>query len=264
VYAGLGFSLSLLAVTQNTQQRIIENTNLLIGVLALGSILAITAFYGIRKVYNRYRDFILLCFAWIIPYMLFITWWEPENIEFWLLILPPIIFIIATGIENLPKTWNKLTYLFLFILIISLSINNFYNGILPRRNLAQNANLQLIWKITDCLSPENMLVLSEGDQWAYIVYYSHVKTAVLTRIILRAESESTNNIAERSLSEFENQIDLAFSQNRKVLALDRTLHSPDILLRNGITDAVLQNFFSKYKITPISCSYPMYQLEQIP
>jgi hypothetical protein len=73
----------------------------LIVVLALAfSLHVLAGLLGGTSLDDRGRLLAILCAAWLVPYVPFFAWWEPQNIEFWIAPWIPLAILFALGFST--------------------------------------------------------------------------------------------------------------------------------------------------------------------
>lgn len=81
--------------------------------------------------------------AWLLPYLIFFSFWDHGNMEFKLNILIPFIllFILSMGRCSSPKV--LLMEIILGIMVVALLVFNYYGFLSPANNLEINQNFQV-------------------------------------------------------------------------------------------------------------------------
>src|SRR3970282_1155969 len=82
------------------------------------------------KAFKSFPGIAIQCLVWILVYGGFIIWWEAENPEFWVGLLPPFFMLLAMTVQNsrLP-IWAVQGGL--IVLIFAVGINNWKSTISP-------------------------------------------------------------------------------------------------------------------------------------
>jgi hypothetical protein len=110
---------------------------------------------GVRHLWQERRGWLFFGLAWMIPYGAFFWWWEPWNIEFWIVLLPLWAFWMFSGLQSraIPV---------LAIVLAALTFNAHYD---PLRE-ATNPQNDYYQQITLALEPrltENDWVVTRGN-----------------------------------------------------------------------------------------------------
>ncbi|RMH54763.1 MAG: hypothetical protein D6679_12845 [Candidatus Hydrogenedentota bacterium] len=68
--------------------------------------------------------------AWLLPYALFFSWWEPENVEFWIAPMVPFLLLLAEGIPIEPIVRkSRIAVPILLLIPLLLGAVNWYGSI---------------------------------------------------------------------------------------------------------------------------------------
>jgi hypothetical protein len=138
----------------------------------------------------------VLSLAWLAPYAVFVTWWEPVNPEFWIAIWVPAAILLALPLSR-ANTWNACASVGL--VVGALFVVNLAGSVLPQ-NSAQNDywRERTEWYAANVNSED--LVVSNGFlQSAYLRYFAHAR---VLNVDLYADED-----VESALGEIEDEID---------------------------------------------------------
>ncbi|GEM_PF-2373192 len=135
----------------------------------IGSVFSNRSYATIRRV------FLPIFLVFLLVYSLFTIWWEPQNIEFWIPVIPVLVLFICTVLSHVPSG-KRINTKLLIICILMFTVNLF-GSVLPQtcRELDYWYNFNS-WLIENC--GEGDLVLSGSGQVSnsYVEYYSGAKT----------------------------------------------------------------------------------------
>jgi len=68
------------------------------------AVILLVGFTGWRaRVSSRGYRWMALCVPWVIAHTIFVTWWYPDNIEFWIMLLPGLMFILAILLQEIRE-----------------------------------------------------------------------------------------------------------------------------------------------------------------
>ena len=80
------------------------------------------------------RRLAVLCLAWLVPYAIFFTWWEPANLEFWISTMVPVGILAALpGSAPTPGRGPRMPALVLFLAVACLFTVNLLGSVGPQR-----------------------------------------------------------------------------------------------------------------------------------
>jgi len=204
----------------------------------------------------------LLCLTWFAVFALFFIWWEPQNIEFWVGLLAPVLILIGLAIESIPFTanWRKLAHVSILIMAILLGWNNWMATIQPNRYPESNAWLQKMRAVGECIGTDNTVFLNTGSLWAWLVYYDHIDVQVLDRIFLKSQRDAEDRVVSQSFDQVHSFIQEAYLHKRKVFWLSDTNDSTPLMRKYGVDQSTLEQLFGDYQKIPVACPYPLYEI----
>ncbi|UCH93058.1 MAG: DUF2723 domain-containing protein [Candidatus Aminicenantes bacterium] len=120
--------------------------------------------------------------SWILPYLLFFSIWAHTNIGFKLNILLPLLILFIYSLSRFQSTIFKFI---IVLLVIGVSVINFYFAMLPANDLETNVSYQLAEAIRN-KTGDNSLVIIAGcgtdiSEYCkiYVPYFARRKVLVL-------------------------------------------------------------------------------------
>ncbi|MEX2226464.1 MAG: glycosyltransferase family 39 protein [Dehalococcoidia bacterium] len=115
------------------------------------------------------RTLALLSLAWLVPYAVFVTWWEPVNPEFWIALWVPAAILIAVPLAGDGARATGLV----FILLGALFIVNLAGNIAPQLTEENDYwRERTAWYESET-SPGDLVVTNGFIQSAYLRYFAH-------------------------------------------------------------------------------------------
>jgi len=110
-------------------------------------------------------------FAYLVLYAAFNTWWEPQNIEFWISLVPVVFLVVAVLISRRWEAEARLA-----ILVACLLFVNLLGSVLPQTDHDRDYWWQFDhWFITNC-RPGDLVATGTGYiSNGYVAYYSGAK-----------------------------------------------------------------------------------------
>lgn len=136
-----------------------------------------------EKIYIKKNVIFILTAVWLIVYILFVSWFNPGNPDYWYQLWIGILLIYACSVKEF--LYNKETQLNKKIIIISLlmisiiltSIINFKDGIYPNSKLENNKNYILTEWIKKTTPDESLIIISglgkTNPLKVYIPYFTN-------------------------------------------------------------------------------------------
>lgn len=123
----------------------------------------------LHRLLQTYAQTILILLAWIITYGAFFTWWEPDNIEFWIASMPPVVVLIGLTLHTTGPRWNAAVWVALAIGITAASTN--YEAIQQRGMLAYDTHRRITTALARHSALDDLLLVSDQVQALYLPYY---------------------------------------------------------------------------------------------
>lgn len=217
--------------------------------LAIGVLLLL----GLPAAVRRWPRLVLLCGMWLGLYGAFFTWWEGENIEFWIATFLPLWFLVGLSVARLPDGWKRMgsatTQRFPLGVVacalpVLLAWHN-YPIIYLRGDARQDLQRQVADRVKSVSSRDDLIVSSGGVLEIYMTFYEDRRNV---RTVNGAISETGGDIPA-ALARLREAIDTSVRAGLAVL-VDREALKP-IPDRNGlrypITQAQLDAFWGPYR-----------------
>ncbi|HAM38738.1 MAG TPA: hypothetical protein DCP53_04995 [Elusimicrobia bacterium] len=182
-----------------------------------------------EKIYQKYKSLFLLAVSWWLSYMLFVSWFNPGNPDYWYQHLMPIYCLIACSLyeflkdEQVNLLLKKSVIGVLLCSIIIIPLINFFDSIYPISRV------------------ENNVIYSRT-----LFIKKHVKTGGV--VIISGMGHS--NPQKVYIPSFANvgriSFDLIFIYNPKEKGLQYLKYQLEMLMNQGINTYVLSEIFSDY------------------
>ena len=254
----------LLRTAQGTGHAFIGTANQGFPTLLFVQFLAtiILILFAAWKAFKSFPGIAIQCLVWILVYGGFIIWWEAENPEFWVGLLPPFFMLLAMTVQNskLP-IWAVQGGL--IALIFAVGINNWKSTISPLQEAETNPDFQRLMKlVADCMPRGSFVIANSSRFWPWLVYYRDMNVVSIDRVLLTAERDFPEQTTEFGMREVINRIERAFSEGHNVYWLVNAYQSTPILARNRLDQDRILEHFSAYDLRPLACSFPLFQLEK--
>lgn len=160
------------ALTQDTPANAISgvaaaiSSDYWVGRLLLLALAAVLVLRG-RWATRRGGTFAWLLWAWVGIYTLFFTWWQPEVLKFWVLVLPPALMLVLLGFRwdvHAPRYRLAAT-----IVVVLLSISN-APTIWAKRDPMSDPGRRTSAALAQLSAPEDLIVLQSGSVEHYLPF----------------------------------------------------------------------------------------------
>jgi hypothetical protein len=106
--------------------------------------------------------------TWILVYAVFFTWWEPDNIEFWIAICPLGILLLLAPLRHHPR-WGIGTCLALGVALLTMHTN--WVAISQRGDARQDLQRDIARYIVAHSNAGDLVLIPDGLLELYLPYY---------------------------------------------------------------------------------------------
>lgn len=189
-------------------------------------LLILLAFLSILKQKGLSQKISIVFFSHIIVYSVFFSWWEPLNIEFWVVTLLPIWLLIYMTWRFAAK--KKLESYFIFIVFGAFIIQLFFNtkDIILRTDKSKDIWIQKAKLINKNITEKDM-VLTFLDP---LIYALPIEANHFNALAINTFSGGKN--FGQAVREVSNLVKLAKQAGGKIYATQECLNPPDYHLRS--------------------------------
>ncbi|MFH1383213.1 MAG: glycosyltransferase family 39 protein [Chloroflexota bacterium] len=178
----------------------------LLGIIPLASVFIaalISYVRSWREIWREHNSLLSLSLAWLIPYAVFTAWWEPFNVEFWVVTLIPAWLIISlpfftSGLmTKMQRGFQKSTYVILPLAIVSMLLVNLFGSMLPLHSPELDYYLQKSSWYSDNAKPGDLIICSRGTLWGeYLRHYTKAEVIGVAET-LRKENDTSSIIDQK-------------------------------------------------------------------
>jgi hypothetical protein len=177
--------------------------------LLLGFALALA--WGMRAA-HRDSSITAVALVWLLSYGLFALYWAPEDIQFWIATLPPLLLLSTQAWLGLPRL-ALVGAGFIPVLLLAYNLT----AMVPRSDLASNRDYARASCLATFTSQQD-LIITPGWDWAsaYLPYfYQRQVFSLVDNYLLAAGRDKT-----RLLAILEERMAVARARGGQVLILD--------------------------------------------
>lgn len=221
----------------------------LIGAIILIS-LAIITLLKLRAIYHYQSKLVIVLAIWILVYAIFIFWWDPMTHELWMPILPPLIVLLMLGFEKWRAASMVKLALPIALAVFLFGVN--FIDIYHNSKIENNEVYQLTAKLNQQQPSTDSIVLIYGPV-PIKNYYQYFFNGKLLVTSLHQVSTSSKLSQEEALEVFQNEIESAIQNGRKVFLSQSEIDpSPQESLailgeRGSLKIADNKNFYNQYQ-----------------
>lgn len=193
---------------------------------------------------RRWPRIVLVCITWVLIYAVFFTWWESENIEFWIATLFPLWLLLGLALASIrPQRLSLIVQIVALAGIGMLAWHN-YPIIKFRGDAAYDLQRQISAGAKQHSSPEDLILSSGGVMELYLPYYegrSNVHT-------LNSTLFETGGNLDQSLERIAADIQTTLHAGLAVLVSEEMIHlPPEIFQRYNVPQSRLDTFWQAYR-----------------
>ncbi|HWQ15610.1 MAG TPA: hypothetical protein VNL77_22605 [Roseiflexaceae bacterium] len=188
--------------------------------------------------------------AWLITYAAFFTWWEPDNIEFWIAALPPALLLLAQALaEGRWQRWRALAAI--GVALAALGTN--YGAITRRGDAATDLQRVVARALAERSTSADLLLVPDGLLELYLPYYEgHENFLSLNQALFDARGdwgEACETLRAR--------IDTALHAGATALLAGETLQPPaELLARHRLAQAQVDACLAPYRAALLPLELP--------
>lgn len=121
---------------------------------------------------GRARTLAALSIAWLVPYAVFVTWWEPVNPEFWIAVWVPAGILLALPLSDAVGTSAKVA---VAALLSALLIVNLAGSIMPQRFERNDYWRERVEWYESNVTDDDLVVSNGFLESAYLRYFAHAR-----------------------------------------------------------------------------------------
>ncbi|MEN9934961.1 MAG: hypothetical protein RLZZ387_1540, partial [Chloroflexota bacterium] len=188
----------------------------------------------------NHRSLVPALLAWLLTYGAFFTWWEPDNVEFWIASLPPFLLLLALRLtDERPWSWRPLVTAG----IAGAALVTNYGAIERRGDAATDLQRVVARELASRSTPADLLIVPDGLLELYLPYYEgHENFVSLNQAIFDARSDWTAACAT-----VQGRIDTALHAGATVLVAEEALRPPaELLRRHRLEQRTVDACFAPY------------------
>ncbi|MGB9695782.1 MAG: hypothetical protein ACP5P3_02165 [Ignavibacteria bacterium] len=196
---------------------------------------------------------------WIVIHSIFIWWWYPSNLEFWIQILPAVVILFALSYSNITtdKVVNITSILVLFLISILIWWN--FPVILELKNM-HNEYICSSQNLKDITNNKDLVITAGfGKQYSYLRYFLNAKVYSLHGI---RQTNSGNLVTNRVMDQLDSLFKATMSENGSIFITEDlySLNFPTYRSLVNFDKNILKSYFSTYRWQSITlCNVLFYK-----
>jgi hypothetical protein len=203
-----------------------------------------------QQMAGRWRPLGLGLVVWLLVYGGFFTWWEADNIEFWIASLPPMLLLVALALGNVRR-WGLVIWLVFGLAGVMIWGN--LDAIRRRGDAATDLQRVVALALAERSTPADLLIVPDGLQELYLPYYQQRENFIsLNQAIFDA-----NGDWNAACVAIQQRIEMARYAGATALIADQALHPPPLLLtRHRLIQAQVDACFARYSAELLPMTLP--------
>ena len=221
-----------------------------------------SAFRRWRRVSSPGFPVASVCVSWLIPFGLFAFWWFPENRQYWMGVLLPLVLLLFLPLANADPAASRTSlprpsfavWLYLPILFTT----NLFGSILPDHDSTHNPLLTRTRLLLGTVHSGDLVVAASAGQnkhlAPYLEYYLGCKTLDLVSLFFSPQGWPA------AAAQAQREIARSLSLNHRAFALAEAVASPSVpwqiarysTLPPPRVIANIRGLFAPWKLRPVA------------
>ncbi|GAB4200493.1 MAG: glycosyltransferase family 39 protein [Roseiflexaceae bacterium] len=184
---------------------------------------------------------VLALVLWLPVYAAFFTWWEADNIEFWIASMPPALLLLALALRAAPR-WGAEVWVALAVGATALGLN--HDAIVRRGDPARDLQRLVAGAIGAQVNPADLVLVADELQELYLPYYERHDNF---QSINQAMFEQGGDWG-RACAAMRERMEAALHAGATVIVADAVLRPPPAQLeRHRLSQAQVDGCFAPYR-----------------
>ncbi len=184
---------------------------------------------------------VALLLTWLLVYGAFFFWWEPDNIEFWIASLPPVLLLTVLAMRAEPR-WGAGVLVALAVAVTAFGLN--YDSIRQRGNAATDLQRTIARGLASQSTPADLLLIPDGLLELYLPYYEQHDNFLSLNQALFDHGDDWS----RACNAVQQRMEAARHAGATVLIADEVLHPlADFLQRHHLQQSEVAACFAPYR-----------------
>lgn len=146
--------------------------------VGFSAVLVLASVWGWCRQLRGWLGSTLPLFVVILLHLAFFIWWQPENVEFWILLDILLVTALLWGITRLAAPWRKVMFGVLLVTAIGVGTANYILFIGPRTIESRDEMHNAIKKIMMITSAEDYFLLPQDEFEKTLRYFGRYKNVL--------------------------------------------------------------------------------------
>jgi hypothetical protein len=197
----------------------------------------------------------LMCLVWFGVYALFFTWWEPVNLEFWIVPLLPLFLLLALVVGRSTGMYSRRGLMGLVVMVPVLAGLNWTINLYPLRFLANDPRHTNALAVTACMEKGDEIFLSNYLLAPWLIYYGKVEPFPVDKAFTAAERAGVQDVPTEAFTQLRKEIRTALRTRGRIFVAGEAMTTTISSSKYHLQDADLAAFFYQYPMQETSCTY---------
>ncbi len=127
---------------------------------------------------HGWRGAVVPIWLMIVIHFIFFAWWQPANVEFWIIFVLLLTTAALWGFNRLPRVWRNIAACLLLAMGIAGGIVNYIYFIGPRTNQENDLDLKAVKQISQVVDIEDCFLLPQDKFEKTLRYWGGFENAM--------------------------------------------------------------------------------------
>jgi hypothetical protein len=198
---------------------------------------------------------VYLCLVWFTVYAAFFTWWEPLNLEFWIVPLLPLFLLLALALGRLNAVHFQRGLVGLAVLAPLLAGVNWTISLQPLRFITLDPRHASALAVRACMTKGDKVFVSNYLLAPWLIYYGKVEPFPVDKAFQAAERLGVADVPTEAFTQMRKEIRAALRTRGRVFVAGEAMTTTLLTAKYHLQDADLAAFFNQYPLQDTGCTY---------
>jgi hypothetical protein len=196
-----------------------------------------------------------LCLVWFGVYAVFFTWWEPLNLEFWIVPLLPLFLLLALVTDRSSLAYRRLGLVGLALLVPVLAGVNWTINLYPLRFISLDQRHTSALAVTACMGKGDEVFVSNYLLAPWLIYYGQVEPFPVDKAFQAADRAGVKDVPAEAFTQIRKEIRSTLRTRGRIFVAGEAMTITLLTAKYHLQDADLAAFFNQYPLQETGCTY---------